>query len=140
MDGGAWWALVHGVPKSQTRLKRLSSPHSPSPTLTPTGNHQVCLFFQGDSVWPGPGQHVCVHMCSIMSNSFAIPWTIAHQASLSVEFPGKEYWNGLPLPTPGDLPDPGIEPTSLVSPALASGFFTPSATREAPCGESQREG
>ena len=56
-----------------------------------------------------------------MSNSFAIPWTVASQAPLSMGFPRQEYWNGLPFPSPGDLPDPGIEP---VSPALAGGFFT----------------
>ena len=39
-------------------------------------------------------------------------------------FPRQEYWSGLPFPSPGDLPDPGIEPTSLASPALAGGFFT----------------
>ena len=43
-------------------------------------------------------------------------------------FPRQEYWNGLPFPTPGDLPDPGIEPMSLVSPALAGGLFTSFAT------------
>ena len=58
------------------------------------------------------------------------PWTIAHQAPLSMEFSRQEYWSGLPFPIPGDLPDPGIEPTSLVSPALAGGFFTMSATWE----------
>ena len=42
----------------------------------------------------------------------AIPWTAAFQAPLSVEFPKQEYWSGLPLPSPGDLPDPGIEPWS----------------------------
>ena len=42
------------------------------------------------------------------------------------------YWSGLPFPPPGDFPDPGIEPTSLTSLALAGGFFTTSATREAP--------
>ena len=41
-----------------------------------------------------------------------------------MEFSRREYWSGLPFPTPGDLPDPGIEPVSLVSPALAGGFFT----------------
>ena len=41
-----------------------------------------------------------------------------------MEFSKREYWRGLSFPTPGDLPDPGIEPESLVSPALASGFFT----------------
>ena len=48
--------------------------------------------------------------------------TVAHQASLSMGFPRQEYWSGLPFPPPGDLPDPGIEPASLVSPALAGGF------------------
>ena len=50
-----------------------------------------------------------------------MPWTVAHQAPLSTGFPRQEYWNGLPFPSRGDLPDPGIEP---VSPALAGGFFT----------------
>jgi len=47
------------------------------------------------------------------------PWTVAHQAPLSVGFPGQEYCRGLPWPSPGDLPGPGMEPTSLMSPALA---------------------
>ena len=55
-------------------------------------------------------------------------WTVAHQAPLSMEFSGQEYWSGLPFPSPGDLRDPGIEPVSLTSPALADGFFTTSAT------------
>ena len=62
-------------------------------------------------------------MCSVVSNSVT-PWTVAHQAPLSMGFTRKEYWNGLPFPPPGDLPDPGIEPASLVSPALAGRFFT----------------
>ena len=52
----------------------------------------------------------------------ATPWTVAHQAALSMEFPRQEYWNGLPFPSPGALPDLGIEPASLVSSALAGGF------------------
>ena len=51
-----------------------------------------------------------------MSNSFATPWTIAHQALLSMGFPRKEYWGGLPGPFPGDLPDAGIEPASPAFP------------------------
>ena len=47
-------------------------------------------------------------------------------------FSRQEYWSGLPCPPPGDLPDPGIEPTSLTSSALAGRFFIPSATWEAP--------
>ena len=52
-------------------------------------------------------------------------------ATLSVGFFRQEYWRGLPFPSPGDLPDPGIEPVSLISPALAGGFFTTSTTWEA---------
>jgi len=47
-----------------------------------------------------------------MSNS-ATPWTEAHKASLSTEFSRQEYWSGYSVPSPGDLPDPGIEPESL---------------------------
>ena len=54
---------------------------------------------------------------------FVSPWTLDCQASLSMGFFRQEYWNGLPFPTLGDLPDPGIEPTSLVSPALAGVVF-----------------
>ena len=55
---------------------------------------------------------------------FATPWTVAHKASLSMGFSRQECWSGLPFPTPGDLPDLGIKPTSPVSPASASRFFT----------------
>ena len=48
-----------------------------------------------------------------MSDSFATPRTVAHQVPLSMEFSWQEYWSGLPFPSPGDLPDPGIESTSL---------------------------
>ena len=55
---------------------------------------------------------------------FATPWTSACQAPLSMGFSRQEYWSGFPFPPPGDLPDPGIKPTSPVSLALAGGFFT----------------
>ena len=55
---------------------------------------------------------------------FVIPWTIVHKAPLSMELCRQEYWSGLPFPPPGDLPDPGTEPMSLVSLALAGGLFT----------------
>ena len=61
------------------------------------------------------------------------PWTIAHQAPLSIEFSRQGYWSGLSFPSPGDLPNPGIEPLSLLSPALADGFFTNCPSWEAPC-------
>ena len=55
-----------------------------------------------------------------MSDS-ATPWTVAHQAPLSMGFSRLEYWSGLPFPSPGDLPNPGMEPRS---PALQADFFT----------------
>ena len=55
---------------------------------------------------------------------FVSPWTVAHQAPLSMGFSRQDFWSGLPCPPPRDLPDPGIRPTSLMSPALAGGFFT----------------
>ena len=61
---------------------------------------------------------------------FAIPWTVAYQAPRSMGFSRQEYW--LPFPSPGDLPNSGIELVSLASPAVAGGFFTSWAIREAP--------
>ena len=53
--------------------------------------------------------------CSVVSDSLPTPWTVAHQAPLSMGFLRQEYWSGLPFPSSGDLPNPGIEP---ISPAL----------------------
>jgi len=78
---------------------------------------------------------MCVHVCvcevgSVISDSATL-WTITHQAPLSMRFFRQEYWNRLPCPPPGDLPDPGIKPASLMSPILTGGFFTISTTWEA---------
>ena len=59
------------------------------------------------------------------------PWIVARQAPLSLGFSRQECWSGLPYSPPGDPPDPGIEPTSPMSPALTGGFFTTSASQEA---------
>ena len=64
---------------------------------------------------------VCVSQLLSRIWLFATSWTVAFQASLSVGFSRQEYWSGLPFPPPGDLPNPGVEPTSL---ALAGTFFT----------------
>ena len=55
---------------------------------------------------------VVLQSCSVLSNSFATPWTITYQARLSMGFPRQAYWNGQSFPSPRDLPDPGIKPTS----------------------------
>ena len=73
---------------------------------------------------------VCLsHICSV--RLFVNPWTAACQGPLSMGFSRQEYWSGLPCPHPRDLPDPGIKPVSLTSPALAGRLFTTSATSEA---------
>ena len=66
---------------------------------------------------------LCLTLCNTMNY-------IAHQALMSMRFPRQEYWSGLPFPIPDHLPDPDIESESLVSPKLASGFFTDYATWE----------
>ena len=86
----------------------------------------------------GSGVCVCVHVCAHMRvcvlghvQLFATLWTEACQTPLSMESSRQENWNGLPFPSPGDLTYPGIEPLYFASPALAGGFFTSWAIREA---------
>ena len=57
-------------------------------------------------------------------------WTVTGQAPLSMGFSRQEHWSGLPFPSPGDLPDPGIKLVYLISPALTGGFFTTGITWE----------
>ena len=73
-----------------------------------------------------------VCMCVLSHFSRVTPWTVALQVSLSMGFSRQEYWSGVPYAPEGDLPDPGIEPVFLMSPALAGGFFTTNTTWEAP--------
>ena len=108
MDIGAWWATVHGVSQSQT----WQSDWACTRHILITFNTAMCVSH------------------SVMSN-FAIPWTVAHQAPLSMAFSRQEYWSGLPSLTLVYLLNPGTEPTSLTYPALAGSFFTTGATREA---------
>ena len=70
-------------------------------------------------------------MCTHVFNQvriFVTPWTVAHQAPLSMGFSRHEYWSGLPCPPAGDPPSPEMEPQSLSSPALAGGLFPTSTT------------
>ena len=84
----------------------------------PVSLHAASHLPQGLNNWVG---------CTVVRTlsrvqPFATPWTVAHQAPLSVEFSRQESWSGLPCPSPRDLPDPGTE---TLSPALAGVFFTP---------------
>ena len=75
-----------------------------------------------------PGTILDRHVCMLSRFSHvlltAIQWTGAHQAPLCMRFSIQEHWSGLPCPPPGNLPDPGIEPMPLTSPALKGGFIT----------------
>ena len=72
----------------------------------------------------GPSHFSHVHL-------FATIWAVARQPPLSLGLSRQEYWSWLPCPPPGDLPNPGIEPSSFTFPALGGRFFTTSTTREA---------
>ena len=91
-------------------------------------------------MWPGcpklQGQPVFKVVCackvtSVMSDSLRLYGLLACQVPLSTRFSRQEYWGGLPCPPQGNLPDPGIKPMSLTSPALAGRFFTTSTIWEA---------
>ena len=88
---------------------------------------QLCFFTTGDTGRTDTDKKyrqidgqtdVCVLSRFSHIRPFASPWTVAHQAPLSMGFSMKEYWSGLPCLPPGDLPNPGIEPTSPTPPAL----------------------
>ena len=102
MDRETWHAAIHGVTKSQTRLKQLSSSSSSSRNifiLFPLISLSSFIFVQFSSV-----AQSCLTLCYAKD--------YAHQAPLSMGFSRQEYWSVLPFPSPGDLPNPGIEPRS----------------------------
>ena len=88
---------------------------------------QGLSLFCPATLWAGFLHTRCPLPASLYAQSLSrvrlcvTPWTVAHQPPLSTGFPRQEYWSGLPFPSPGNLSDPGIEPTS---PVLAGGFFT----------------
>ena len=75
--------------------------------------------------------YVCMLSCFSRIQLFVTPWTLARQPPLSMGFSRQEYWSGFPCPPSGDLPNPQIEPASLMSPTWACRFFTTSTTWEA---------
>ena len=113
-DREAWCAAVHGVAKSWTQLSYW------------TELSFGCFSFLLTSVLVSAQLFGCVWLFFFLSQ-----WTIAHQTPLSMEFFWQEYWSGLLFPPPGDHSDSWIEPMSLVSSALAGGFFM-----TGPCGKS----
>ena len=145
----AFFFNQHLLPLFKSDLQRMSSPSavfSVMHTLTSAGLISVifnCLscftiiialivcsliFFFSEQVFAP----LCVHAKLLQSCLTPCdPMTVACEAPLSMGFSRQEYWSGSPCPSPGDLPDPGIERTSLMIPALAGRFFTISTTWKA---------
>ena len=80
-------------------------------------------------LFPAASLNFACKVTSVLSDRDAVD--SSPPGSSVMEFSKQEYWSGLPCPHPGDIPDPGIKPAFLMSPALADGFFTASATWEA---------
>ena len=94
----AQWGQIHQNIGDWSRERLLARPCKETRLLMPVSN---LLFSAPQSVLVAQS---CLTLCD--------PWTVAHQAPLSVGFSRQEYWSGLPFPSPGDLADPGIEPGS----------------------------
>ena len=88
--------------------------HHTNDTLTRRGE------FKMDNTLKGLVRHAYYRCVCVLSRIrlFATVWTVVHQVPLSMEFSRQRYWSGLPFPTPGDLPNPGIKPVSPVAPVL----------------------
>ena len=115
--------LNPGLPRCRWILYQLS--HQGSPRIL----EWVVFPFSRGSSRPRNWARV-----SYVAGGFLTPQTIDRQSPLSTGFSRKEYWGGFPCPPPGYLPNPGIKPTFLMSPALAGEFFSTSTTREARAG------
>ena len=99
-------------------------------TASPTMCHTHISYSLGNG--PEYGTHTLTHTaCVCTIQLFVTPWTVAHQAPLSMGFFRQEYWSGLPCSPAGNLPNSGTEPACLTSPALAGTFFTSSSAWEA---------
>ena len=144
-DGGAWWAAVCGAAQSRGRLKRLSS--SSMGTDVSPANCKPCEISRSPRAaqWlllnqqhrhhlkackpvvfsPKPRSLVIYMQLNGMRWADWTLWSLLIQLQIIIW-----YWSRVPCPPSGDLPDPGIKPTSLLSPVLASGFFTTSTIQE----------
>ena len=130
MDRGAWWAAVHGVAKSRTRLSDFTFAFHFHALEKEMATHSSVLAWRipgtgepgGLSSMGSQSRTRLKRLSSSSSSSivkspshvrlFVNPWTVASQALLSMGFSRQGYWSGLPFPSPGDLPDPGIKPRS----------------------------
>ena len=127
-SGTKWW--IHSSAKFLVKTRKQNKNKSGKTTWD--SDSQGIVVLQG-GVTSGQWCLPCFWVWSEVKSLsrvwlFATPWTVAHQAPPSMGFSRQEYWSGLPFPSPGDLPNPGIEPGS---PALQTDAFTVWATREA---------
>ena len=118
IQGSLSWRLSPGPCRKVTR-----TPSGPLHIISDSGSQRTILTHPECELPHAQSLPLCLTLCDPME-------CVACQAPLSMGFSRQEYWNGLPCPPPGDLPDPGIKLVSLTA-ALAGGFFT-SATWEAP--------
>ena len=110
----------------QSYKTQVTGPWYYEPSLNSLDCFSLDLFYVRKKLF----QFAWVLSCFSHVRLFATLWPIAYQGPLSTGFSRQEYWNRLPCPPPGDLPHLGIEPKSLMSPALADGFFTTSFSWE----------
>ena len=112
--------------------RQFQNPPGPAPgaNRNPTNNHERTSEIRSASEGENTSVYVGVSPQSFSRvQLFATPWTVARQVPLSMEFSRQDYWRGLPFPSPGDLPNPGIKP---MSPALGSRFLNHCTTYYAP--------
>ena len=115
----AWQAEPLGKP-----IETLKTPWScQQPYPFETLQKKECRTFTALIIITFPSLTICAQWFGPVW-PFVATWTVAWQAPLLMELSRQEYWSGVPFRTPGDLPDPGIEPVSVASPTLAGWFFT----------------
>ena len=133
MDTGAWQATFHSIAKSRTlgwgmTCKRCQKWQPALKTVLLRWSIHVMVSNDICFCTSAAIIRVCVCVCvCVCTQSCLILFDLmdcSHQAPLSVEFPRQEYWSGLPFPPPRDLPNSGIEPTSLAPPSLVGRCFT----------------
>ena len=121
--------MVKNLPASAGDTRDMGSPGSGR--SRDMGSRDMGSLGQEDPLEEGMATNSSILVCAQSFLTLCDPMDcVACLAPLSMEFTSQEYWSRLPCPPPGDFPDPGIQPTSLVSPALAGVFFTTSAMRE----------
>ena len=125
MDYSSPGSSAHGFLQARI-LEWVVIPFSRRFSLLRDWTRVSCIVSRLFTIWTTCYFAPVCKVLSVISNSATL-WTIARQTPLPTGFSRQEYWSGLPYPTPGDLPNPGIEPTSPLSLALAGRFFTTSA-------------